>query len=123
MYTSRMQVAREFRRFFSFSVALCLVGFVPVRAQSNGSLKVKITDNRGFPDPNAVITLVSEDRVRKAKVDKAGEFDFTNLPARTYDLEVSSPSFKDTTSPSILVKSEDRKDLTIQEQLYTALPE
>jgi len=116
-------VAREFRRFFRLSVALRLVGLVPVRAQSNGSQKVRITDNRGFPDPNAALTLVSEDRVRKVKADKAGEFEFTNLPFRTYVLEVSSPSFKDNTVPDIPITSEDRKDLTIQEQLYTALPE
>src|SRR6266478_5981648 len=101
MYSWSVQVACEFRRFFSLSVVAFLVSLAPARAQSNGSLKVTANDNRGFPDPNAFLTLVSGDRVRKGKVDKAGEFEFTNLPFRTYELEVSSPSFKDVTIPNI----------------------
>ena len=61
-----------------------LAGFflLKVGAQSNGSLKVTVRDNRGFPDSNAALTLVSDDRLRKVRVNEAGEFEFADFAFR-----------------------------------------
>jgi uncharacterized surface anchored protein len=117
-----MSMARECRHFLGLFFIACFVSFVSVSAQSSGTLKVTVTDNRGLPDPGAVLTLVSEDRFRKTKVNNAGEFEFTNLGFQTYELEISSPSFKDITVPNIQITSSSQKVLTITEELYSAPP-
>jgi Carboxypeptidase regulatory-like domain len=115
-------MARESCRFFGLAFVASFVILVAVRAQSNGTLRVSVIDNRGFPDPNAALTLVSEDRLRKAKVNEAGEFEFADLGFESYELEISSPSFKDVTIPNIQITSPERKVLKITEELYTTVP-
>jgi hypothetical protein len=114
-----MRVAREFRPLLAVA---CLFFSASAGAQSNGNLKVTVRDNRGFPDPNAALTLVSNDRLRKAMVNGAGEFEFVGLSFESYELEISSSSFKNITIPDIQITSPVRKVLAITEELYTAVP-
>jgi hypothetical protein len=117
-----MRVAREFRCLFTLLVVACLTDFPPAHAQSSGILAVTVIDNRGFPVSSAALTLVSDDRIRSAKLDRTGKFDFTNLPFQTYELEIWSPSFKDVTLTNIQITSREPDVLTIALELYSLPP-
>lgn len=108
------------RLFVSFLV--CVVSAVSAYSQSGGSLDVVVKDNRGFPDPNAVLTLISEERIQIVKVGSSGEYHFTGLPSELHELRIWSPSFNDVTMPGIQIGGKDVKSLTITEELFSAPP-
>ncbi len=112
-------MARDPSRLFSLLAVVCLLSPIHARSQSKGTLEITVTDNRGFPDPNATLTLVSEDRVREDKVDKSGHSEFTNLPPKGYELRVWSPSFADVIVPNIQITSEVPMVVNISQKLFT----
>jgi len=51
----------------------------------------RVTDKDGAPLPDATVTLIGENKFRKAgKTDSSGEFQFQDVPAGKYNLEIAS---------------------------------
>ena len=65
----------------------------------------------------ASLRLVSLDKVREAKSDEAGKFEFTDLPPGTYDLRVSSPGFRAKTVEDLNVGAAGLPPLSITLQI------
>jgi hypothetical protein len=119
MYTLRMRVARDSRRFLGLSALACLICIAPAHADSNGILRVAFADQRGFPAANISVALISRDRVRRAKTDRTGKVEFTALPFQIYELEASSVSFADVRLSNIQITSNDSITLNIALKLWS----
>jgi len=78
-----------------------LLNVPAARAQLTGRVSGLVVDQTGGVIADASVTLFSEDRVRMAKTDQYGRFDFRDLPEGSDDLEVSSPGFKTVTMTNI----------------------
>lgn len=82
-----------------------------------GGLKVVIVDQTGAVVSGAHITLFSAEKVREVRADEAGATEFSELPAGTYDLEVSQPGFKLQTTEDIQVSEGKLRQLEITLQV------
>jgi hypothetical protein len=83
----------------TLSLALLLLALaVPGAAQiSTGTVVGTVKDAQGGVIPGATVILISEARGTRsapAITDERGDFVFVNMPADTYTVEVSLPSFK-----------------------------
>jgi hypothetical protein len=116
-----VKLAPEPKRLFVW-LFVCVFSGISAYSQSDGSLDVIVRDNRGFPDPNAVLTLISEESIQIVKVGSSGEYHFTGLPSELHELRIWSPSFNDVTMPDIRIGGTDVKSLTITEELFSAPP-
>jgi len=72
------------------------------------------------PIANAIVTLYSEDRVRRGKTDKNGVFDFTDLPAKYYELKISAPSYMTVFFPNTQISSQKPTELLIAVDFWHA---
>ncbi len=81
------------------TAALCLLGaYATASAQvTTGTVNGTVTDPQGGVIPGATVTLVSEARGTKSisvVTNTTGDFVIANVPADTYTVEVTMPSFK-----------------------------
>jgi hypothetical protein len=118
MYTLRMRVVRDPRRLLVLSVLACLISAAPAHADSDGILRVAFTYQGIIPAVNISVSLISPDRVRQARTDKAGKIEFAGLPFEVYELEAWSVSFDDVILHDIQVKSNIPITLDIPLQLW-----
>ncbi|HLH37692.1 MAG TPA: carboxypeptidase regulatory-like domain-containing protein [Bryobacteraceae bacterium] len=100
-----------------FSVFFALL--VPsLRAQNEGAISGTVQDSTGAVLPNATVKLTNHEQgtVRTAQTNPAGVYQFTFLPAGTYDLEVSATGFKTQTrtSISLAVAQNSRYDISLE---------
>lgn len=99
---ARMKVVRKFVFFsgvFFVLWALCLRGTPMPGTRLEGT----VADKAGAAIPAAFVKLFSLDRVRETKADDSGRFEFADVPAGGYDLQVDSPGFKTRTVEGIQV--------------------
>ena len=83
----------------TLSLGLLLMGIAdPATAQiSTGTVVGTVKDAQGGVIPGATVVLISEARGTRsapAITDERGDFVLVNMPADTYTMEVSLPSFK-----------------------------
>ena len=78
-------------------LAMCLCGFLRLQAQSadSASLTGTVLDVAGKPIPGAAVSVKNEANgaTRQAPSGADGKFSVTGLPAGTYSVEVTAPSF------------------------------
>ena len=75
---------------------LLLVFSIAVVASPNEStalLRGVVLDQAGGAVSGATVRLISLGKVRDAKVNEAGKFEFVDLPFGTYDLTILQPGF------------------------------
>jgi hypothetical protein len=114
-----MRVVCDSRRLLVLSALACLLSTAPALADSNGTLRVAFTYQGIIPAVDISVILISPDRVREARTDKAGKIEFTGLPFQVYELEASSVSFDDVILHDIQVTSNIPMALDIPLQIWS----
>ena len=97
-----------------------MVFFVSLVTSSNESsalLRGVVLDQVGAAFSGATVTLISLDRIREAKTDKAGKFEFADSPFGTYDLRISGAAFKPHTIENMQVTSSNMEPISITLQV------
>ncbi|HUA85556.1 MAG TPA: TonB-dependent receptor [Bryobacteraceae bacterium] len=85
-------------------LSICVALFGPVLcAQNEGAISGTVHDSSGAVLPSATVKLTNHEQgtVRNAQTNAAGVYQFTFLPAGTYDLEISANGFKSQTQSNI----------------------
>ena len=86
------------------AVVALLLASTPTLAQfEKDQLTAHVTDPVNSLVPTASARLLSSDRVIDRKADSSADIHFTDVPAGTYELEVSAPGFAKTTVKDVLV--------------------
>lgn len=100
--------------------ALLLVFFIAVVASPNEStalLRGVVLDQAGAGVSGATVRLISLGKVREAKVNEAGKFEFVDLPFGTYDLTILQPGFAPYSVENLHVSSSEPAPLSITLQV------
>jgi len=104
-------------RTVSLVTALLSLGLV-VQAQNEGAISGTVQDATGAVLPTATVKLTNHEQgtVRTAQTNQSGVYQFTFLPAGTYDLEVSANGFKTQkrTNISLSVAQNTRIDVSLE---------
>jgi hypothetical protein len=99
-------------------VAFLLVSVIGAFAQNNASLSGAVQDSTGAIVPGSSVKLTSHEQgtVRTYTSNEAGVYQFSFLPAGTYDIEVSMNGFKTLLQKDITlaVAQNMRRDLTLE---------
>jgi hypothetical protein len=78
-------------------VALATSG--SIRAERNYSLRGEVEDQFSRSLPKALITLTSLERLLQTRAALDGSFEFTDVSANAYEIEIAAPGFAKQTSP------------------------
>lgn len=104
-------------KIFFISTASLLGLFLAAPADQKGhpgtTLSGKVTDVTGADVPNALVTVISPERVIQNKTDSNGKFEFVDLGAGTYDLEISAPGFMRKLIEALEIKGKAAKPLEV----------
>src|SRR5215468_3798199 len=99
-------------------IAFLLVGVMSAFAQNNSALSGAVQVSTGAIVPGATVKLSSHEQgtVRTYTSNEAGVYQFSFLPAGTYDIEVSMTGFKTLLQKGITlaVAQNMRRDLTLE---------
>jgi len=91
---------------------MALVVAAPAMAQiTTGSVSGSVKDSQGGVIPGATVILINDAQGTKSTpvvTNETGDFVFVNVPAATYTLEVTMPSFKTVRKPGVTVNSGSR---------------
>ena len=100
--------------------ALFLVFFftlVTLSDESSALLRGVVLDQAGAAVSGATVSLISLDRIREAKTNEAGKFEFADSPFGTYDLRISREGFKPHTIENLHVSSSKIEPLSMTLQV------
>jgi|SRR5215831_9154388 len=121
----------EYRQIPFLTAAVLFFTLLSPVSAANGQRRIQLTGvvNDGLvPDdlprigiPGATIRLYSLNQVLQTKSDKAGHFQFTNLPDDSYDLEISKSGFKTKSIEDIRITSS--SELSYDVTLRVNIPE
>ena len=99
-------------------IALVFMLLSAAWAQNEGAISGTVQDSTGAVVPNATVKLTNHEQgtVRTAQTNASGVYQFSFLPAGTYDLEVSAAGFKTTTrtNETLAVAQNVRLDVTLE---------
>lgn len=107
-------MARRFLGVLSGLFFFALLSF----AQNEGAISGTVQDSSGAVLPSATVKLTNHEQgtVRTATTNQSGVYQFTFLPAGTYDLEVTAQGFKTQTRPNfpLAVAQNTRIDVSLE---------
>ncbi len=105
------------RHFFGVLSGLFLFALISF-AQNEGAISGTVQDSSGAVLPSATVKLTNHEQgtVRTATTNQSGVYQFTFLPAGTYDLEVTAQGFKTQTRPNLplAVAQNTRVDVSLE---------
>ena len=84
------------KSFARLAIVFCLLGTVPLRAATGGSISGTVRDASGAVILRAALTLVNsaQQTTYRAVTDDEGLYSFPNLPVGHYDLTISADGFQ-----------------------------
>src|SRR5580658_2206347 len=89
-----------------YLILLASLSLIPMAlAQTEGGISGAVQDASGSVIPSATVKLTSHEQgtVRTAQTNQAGVYNFSFLPAGTYDLEVSVSGFRTQTRANVVL--------------------
>jgi hypothetical protein len=96
------------------AVLLVVLLTIPVgRSQNSGTLRGIVTDQIDAAISDVLLSLFSTDRVLQVKSNKAGRFEFANVPSGIYKLDVSHGGFQTRTFDCISIPEMDAEVMAI----------
>jgi hypothetical protein len=97
----------------AFAVALSIPGILYAQVIAKGSIGGVVLDPTGAVIPNAKVTVTSETGVRQGTSGPDGRFVFLALEPATYSVKVEAPGFQTAEAKNLLVRLNERANVTI----------
>ncbi len=92
-----LQMQKDMLRGLGYSLTLCLISAIPLRAQVDAALSGTVTDPTHALVSAAAVTVKNVDTgaVRTTTTDNAGRYQVVSLPVGAYEIDVTKSGFSE----------------------------